>query len=65
MTAGINQTMRDSRNLSRLIARNPDKIGAYDGRVNDIMRKFKDYPEMTELNTLLTMTQAQTRKHFA
>jgi hypothetical protein len=57
--------MKDTRNLSNLIAKNPDKIGQFDWRVNDIMRKFKDYPEMTELNTLLTMTQAQTRKHFA
>lgn len=65
MTASINQTMKDTRNLGRLIERNPDKIGQFDWRVNDLMRKFKDYPEMTELNTLLTMTQAQTRKHFA
>lgn len=65
MTASINQTMKDTRNLSNLISKNPEKIGQFDGRVNDFMRKFKDFPEMTELNTLLTMTQAQTRKHFA
>jgi len=29
------------------------------------MRKFKDYPEMQQLNTLLTMNQADIRKYFA
>jgi hypothetical protein len=30
MTASINQTMKDTRNLSNLIAKNPDKIGQFD-----------------------------------
>lgn len=65
MSATMNQTTKDTAALSNLIAQNPEEIGAFDWRVNDFMRKFKDYPEMTKLNTLLTMTQAQTRKHFA
>ena len=64
-TPVLNQMAKDTGKLWDLILKNPDKIWAYDGRVNDILRKFKDYPEMTELNTLLTMTQAQTRKYFA
>lgn len=64
-TADMNLVMSDTRNLTRLIQRNPDKIWAYDWTVTDILKKFKDMPEMQELSTLLTMKQAWVRKHFA
>ena len=64
-TTTINQILEDNNILNNLIAKNPDKIGAFDWRVNDFMRKFKDYPEMQQLNTLLTMNQADIRKYFA
>ena len=64
-TTTMNQVAEDNRTLNNLIANNPDKIGAFDWRVNEFMRKFKDYPEMQELQTLLTMNQADIRKYFA
>lgn len=64
-TSSINQLTKDNNTLANLIRRNPDKIWAFDWRVNDFLRKFKDYPEMQTLQTLLTMDQAWIRKHFA
>jgi len=48
-----------------LIQKNTDKIGAFDGRFTDLLKKVKDEPEYQELKTLLTMSQADIRKFFA
>jgi deoxyxylulose-5-phosphate synthase len=51
--------------LVSLINANKDKIGAFDGNVNDFLNKFKSDPQYQKLKTILTMTQADTRKFFA
>ena len=61
----MNQRMTDTNRLKDLIAKNPDKIWKFDGNVTEFMKKFKNEPEIQELQTLLTMQQADIRKHFA
>jgi len=61
----LKQQGKDVNRLRELIARNPDKIWAFEWRMSDVARKFKDEPEMQELQTLLTMQQAELRKYFA
>lgn len=48
-----------------IIERNRDKIGAFEGRVNDLLSKLKSDPDYQELKTILQMSQADTRKYFA
>ena len=64
-TSKMNMILSDTIQLNKLISQNPEKIWAFDGRVTQFMKKFKDYPEMQKLNTLLTMKQADVRKYFA
>lgn len=51
--------------LVSLINTNKDKIGAFDWNVNDFLNKFKSDPQYQKLKTILTMSQADTRKFFA
>ena len=51
--------------LVSLINANKDKIGAFDWNVNDFLNKFKSDPQYQKLKTILTMSQADTRKYFA
>ena len=57
--------MKDTKRLDELISKNPDKIWAFDWNVTQFMKKFRDEPEIQELQTLLTMNQADIRKKFA
>lgn len=51
--------------LQGLIDRNSDKIGAFDGRVSDLLKKFKADPEYQQIKTLLSMSVADVRRKFA
>ena len=51
--------------LVTLIENNKDKLGAFDGNVSNLLLKFKGMPEYQQLKTILTMSQADTRKYFA
>lgn len=48
-----------------IIGRNKDKIGAFDGRVTDLLAKLRSDPEYQQLKTILQMSQADMRKYFA
>lgn len=51
--------------LVGLIEKNRDKIGAFDGRVEDLLSKFKWTGDYQKLKTILQMSQADSRKYFA
>ena len=51
--------------IIRLIDNNRDKLGAVDGRLAKLTKKFKNEPEVQRLNTLMTGTFANLRKNFA
>ncbi len=64
----LNADVKKMNNIDRiikLIDNNQDKIGAFDGRIADLLNKFVDQPGYQELKTLLTISQADTRKYFA
>lgn len=65
MTANFKNQWNMVNKINTLINNNKWNIGAFDGRIADFKKKFKDTPEIQELDTLLTMLQAETRKNFA
>lgn len=48
-----------------IIENNRDKIGPFNGTVQDFIAKFSSTPEYQQIKTLLQMSQADTRKYFA
>jgi len=64
-TANVNNQWASVDRINSLISSNQNDIGAFDGRIADFKKKFKNMPEIQELDTLLTMLQAETRKNFA
>lgn len=56
---------QNTEQLLGLIDRNQDKIGAFDGRAADLLKKVKDDPEYQTIKTLLSMSVADVRRKFA
>lgn len=63
--SSYNSLKQNVQTLQWLIDRNKDKIGAFDGRVADLLKKFKADPEYQEIKTLLSMSVADVRRKFA
>lgn len=51
--------------LVNLIARNKDKVGAFDGRYNEFLNKLSSTPDFQKIKTLLQGVQAVQRKFYA
>ncbi len=58
----INNTTNE---LASIISRNKDKIGAFDGRVEEFISKFASTPDFQRIKTILQAVQANQRKFFA
>jgi hypothetical protein len=51
--------------LVSLIEKNRDKIGAFDGPIENFYAKFASTPDFQRIKTLMQATQAAQRKFFA
>lgn len=65
LSGDFNTGEQRTNKIIEIINRNKDKIGAFDGRVTDLLSKLKSDPDYQELKTILQMSQADTRKYFA
>lgn len=65
LSAEYNNWLKRTNELVTLLTNNKDKVWAFDWRVNDLIKKFKDTPDYQKIKTILQMNQADMRKYFA